>query len=173
MPLNVVRREGEHLYAAEPVNQSARGPVEGILRLLRAERDCVEQIRTATGLSDNEFHAIRYLLQAQRDGRDMGPKDLIVMLGLSSASVTKLVDRLEELGQLEREPHRTDRRAWVLIPTPEAAHKIESSYRPFHEAVVDAMDALSPAEAQVVDRALNEVIARLESAELKLTAPAN
>ena len=163
MPLNVVRREQEHLYSRGPVNDSARAPIDALLRLNRLGEISIERVRRATGLSDHEFHAIRYLLQGQRDGRDLGPKDLIVMLGLSSASVTKIVDRLVELRQLERAPHPTDRRAWVLVPTKDAATKITDAYETFHRSLVEALDALPADSAAVVASALNDMADRLEA----------
>lgn len=163
MPLNVVRHESEHLYARQPA--AALGAVQAVLRLHRAEEVSIERVRKASGLSKNEFHAMRYLLQAQREHREMGPKDLIVMLGLSSASVTKIVDRLVDLGHLDRSPHKTDRRAWILRPTEAGANNIEESYGNFHLSVVEAMEGLSPADAAVVEKALSEVIERLESAD--------
>lgn len=165
MPLNVVRHEAEHLYTRQPHGASALGAVQAVLRLHRAEEVSIERVRKASGLSKNEFHAMRYLLQAQREDREMGPKDLIVMLGLSSAAVTKIVDHLVELGHLDRFPHKTDRRAWILQPTPAGAKNIEESYGNFHLSVVESMEALSSSDAEVVERVLSEVIQRLESAD--------
>ena len=163
MPLNVVRHEAEHLYARQPA--AALGAVQAVLRLHRAEELSIERVRKASGLSKNEFHAMRYLLQAQREQREMGPKDLIVMLGLSSASVTKIVDHLVELGHLDRAPHKTDRRAWILRPTEAGARNIEDSYGNFHLSVVESMEGLSDADAAVVEKVLADVIARLEAAD--------
>ena len=165
MPLNVVRHEAEHLYARKPKRASARGAIQAVLRLHRAEEVSIERVRTASGLSKNEFHAMRYLMQAQREGREMGPKDLIVMLGLSSASVTKIVDHLVELEHLDRHPHKTDRRAWILNPTEAGARNIEDSYGNFHQSVVEVMETLSPADAATVEKVLSDVIERLESAD--------
>jgi DNA-binding MarR family transcriptional regulator len=165
MPLNVVRHEAEHLYAREPRRASALGAIQSVLRLHRAEEVSIEKVRKASGLTKNEFHAMRYLLQAQREHREMGPKDLIVMLGLSSASVTKIVDRLVELGHLDRAPHKSDRRAWILRPTEAGARNIEESYGNFHQSVVEAMEALSPEDAAIVEKAISGVIDRLESAD--------
>ncbi|GGE92262.1 MarR family winged helix-turn-helix transcriptional regulator [Mycetocola zhadangensis] len=167
MPLNVVRHESEHLYAREPRRAFARGAIQAVLRLHRAEEVSIERVRQASGLGKNEFHAMRYLLQAQREQREMGPKDLIVMLGLSSASVTKIVDNLVELGHLSRSPHKTDRRAWILQPTEAGAENIERSYGNFHQSVVEVMEGLSPADAATVEKVLSDVIERLESADSK------
>ncbi|TAJ49405.1 MAG: MarR family transcriptional regulator [Herbiconiux sp.] len=165
MPQNVVRREARHLYAANPRSDAARAAVEALLSLQNAEEREIERVRKASGLSNNEFHALRYLLQAQREHRDTGPKDLVVMLGISNASVTNIVDHLEQLGDLEREVHPTDRRAQLLHPTPAAAAKIERAYKLFHETVVHSMDSIGAADAEIVARTLDAITERLENIE--------
>ncbi|MFJ4220484.1 MarR family winged helix-turn-helix transcriptional regulator [Curtobacterium luteum] len=157
MPLTVVRREHNHLYARQPRSAAARSAVESILRLQHAEEQQVEQARIESGLTKNESLALRYLLQAERDARPMGPKDLAVMLTVSNASVTKIVDGLVESGDLVRDAHPTDRRQQVLRPTPQAATKIDASYARFHEAVVGVLDHLDDADNEVVARVLTSI----------------
>jgi len=165
MPQNVVRREARHLYAASPQSEAGRAAVEALLTLQNAEEREIERVRKASGLSNNEFHALRYLLQAQREQRDTGPKDLVAMLGISNASVTNIVDHLEQLGDLERVVHPSDRRAQLLHPTPAAAAKIEQAYRLFHETVVQLMDGVGADDAAIVARTLDAITQRLENIE--------
>lgn len=157
MPLTVVRREHMHLYAREPRSRAAKVAVDALLRLQHAEEQQLEQARTESGLTKNEFLAVRYMLQAHRDGRPMGPKDLAVMLNVSNASVTKIVDGLVAKGDFLRVPHPSDRRAQVLEPTVQAAKKIDVSYARFHEAVVEVMDHLSSEDNEVLARCLEQI----------------
>lgn len=163
MPQNVVRREASHLYARSPRSEAARAAVESLLTLQNAQEREIERVRKASGLSSNEFHALRYLLQAQREQRDTGPKDLVVMLGISNASVTNIVDHLEQLGDVKRLVHPHDRRAQLLHPTPDAARKIERAYRLFHETVVQQLDGVSDTDAEIVARTLDAITERLEN----------
>jgi len=162
MPQNVVRREARHLYSDAPESDAARDAVDALLRLHQVEENEIDRVRTLSGLSNNEFRAIRYLLQAQREERDTGPKDLVVMLSISNASVTNIIDRLEQSGDLERVPHPSDRRAQLLRPTAAAAKKIEDGYRALHETVVDVMAGLTPDDATTVARTLHEISDRIE-----------
>jgi DNA-binding MarR family transcriptional regulator len=157
MPLTVVRREALHLYATQPRTSAGRAAVDALLQVQSAEDHEIELARAVSGLTKNEFHAIRYLLQAQRDDRPMSPKDLVVMLGLSNASVTKLVDELEGKGDLERVAHPTDRRVQVLRPTALAAAKIDSAYGRFHEELVAVLDTVSDEDNETVARVLGTV----------------
>jgi DNA-binding MarR family transcriptional regulator len=157
MPLTVVRRESMHLYAGEPKSETAKSAVQALLRVRRIEEQEIEAARRRSGLTDNEFHAVRFMLQARRDGRPMGPKDLAVMLGVSNASITKLVDSLVEKGDFVRIPHPTDRRAQILEPTEQAARKIDEAYSRFHEVVVRVIDTLPEADAESLARGLDTI----------------
>jgi len=161
MPLTVVRREALHVYAEKPSSAAAASAVDALLRVQSAEDHEMELARHASGLTKNEFQAIRYLLQAQRDGRRMSPKDLVVMLGLSNASVTKIVDELERKGDLRRRAHPSDRRVQVLEPTEAAARRIGDAYAHFHEAVVAVLSAVSDDDNAVVARVLTAIAAEL------------
>jgi DNA-binding MarR family transcriptional regulator len=162
MPLNVVRRESQHIYASRlPETGSGRAALDAVLRLLRTQDVEVELAREATGLSVNEFRALRYLLQAQREGTPSTPKDLGVMLGISGATITHLVDRLEQLGDVERVAHHVDRRIKLLVPTAQGEQKILRAYRGFHDALVEVLDALPPADAATIVDAVEQVTVRL------------
>ena len=165
MPLTVVRREHMHLYAREPRSRAAKAAVDSLLQLQHAEEQQLEQARSESGLTKNEFLAVRYMLQAHRDGRAMGPKDLAVMLTVSNASVTKIVDGLVSKGDLVRVPHPTDRRAQVLEPTVQAAKKIDEAYARFHEAVVEVMDHLSAEDNDVLARCLGQITEALANGQ--------
>jgi DNA-binding MarR family transcriptional regulator len=157
VPLTVVRREHMHLYTREPRSRSAKNAIDAILRLQHAEEQRLEQARIGSGLSKNEFQAVRYMLQAHRDGRAMGPKDLAVMLNVSNASVTKIVDGLVTKGDFTRTPHPTDRRAQVLEPTVQAAKKIDDAYTSYHQVVVEVIDHLSREDNEVLTRCLGQI----------------
>ncbi|QZQ53640.1 MULTISPECIES: MarR family transcriptional regulator [unclassified Curtobacterium] len=114
-------------------------------------------------MTKNEFAAIRYLVQAERDGRQISPKDLAVMLNVSNASVTKIVDNLVRKGELRREPHPTDRRAMLLHPIDGSAAKIDQAYTRFHQVLVEALDQLPPADNALLARHLNTIATTLTS----------
>ena len=161
MPLTVVRRESEHLYGRLPRSESGRRAVEALLAIQRAEAIELENARRRAKLSRSEFQALRYLLQAQRDQRLMGPKDLVVMLDLSPAGVTKVVDRLVDLGDLERIAHPRDRRAIYLVPTEAGEAKINAAYGHFHNALVDVVDSLDEATNDALHDGLLAVVEQL------------
>lgn len=164
MPLNIVRHEALHLYGTQPATQGSRDAVEALLDVQFSLETAVERARRATGLTNHEFHIIRYLMQSGADERPMGPRDLGVMLELSAPSVTKMVERLVQAGMLTREPHPTDRRAHYLRVTAAAAAKVNESYAVFHDALVSAVDALN-------DRDQDRLVETLDAIRAGLPAP--
>jgi DNA-binding MarR family transcriptional regulator len=136
-----------------------------MIRNQKSNKQNLDQARKESGLSKNEFHAVRYMLQAHRDGRIMGPKDLAVMLNVSNASVTKIVDGLVRKGDFVRAPHPTDRRAQVLEPTVQAAKKIDDAYARYHQVVVEIIDHLPREDNNVLTRTLEQVTNALLDAD--------
>jgi DNA-binding MarR family transcriptional regulator len=152
----VVEREATHLYARRP-DGAGDDLVRALLRVHRVEGDAVEAARRATGLGRSEFQALRYLLQAARDGRPVGPKDLHVMVGLSHAAVTKVTDGLEQAGLVERRQHPSDRRAQLLTATPKAEEVIAAGYHRFHAALVTAVERQDGSTARLCAAALHDI----------------
>lgn len=93
------------------------------------------------GLSANEKLAVMYLAEGVTS-----PGDLAEALGLTSAGVTNLLDRLEEQGLIRRDPHPTDRRR-VLVRLTKSALMARLEF----ERVSDAM-------AEVPDEAIGAVV---------------
>lgn len=163
MPQNVVRHEGEHLYAAQPQTDVGRSLSDAILRMRRAEHVQAGLAVRASELSAIDLTALRYLVQGTRDGRDLGPKDLIVMLATSSATVTNVVERLVGRGLIERVQHPSDRRAHYLRPTAEAVQRVEEAFAGHHETIVAVIDGLDEQEARVAASVFTRIADALDA----------
>jgi DNA-binding MarR family transcriptional regulator len=163
MPRKVVRREGDHLYARPPGSPEGRRLSDAILRLRQAERVQSERAQRASGLSALDLTALRYLVQADRDGVDVSPKDVIVMLDTSSATVTNVIERLVVRGYLTRLPHPTDRRAHYLKPTDAAVDRVDDAFSAHHAAVVAVIEDLDAAEAAAAADVLERLVHAMDA----------
>lgn len=157
MPQSIVRHEHAHLYATQPLTEAGRELSNAILELRHAEQIQADRSQRISGLGGIDLSALRYLVQAQRERRTISPKDLIVMLGTSSATVTNVIERLVGKGYVLREQHPTDRRAHYLVPTETAIELVDEVYGGHHGAVVAIIDDL---DEQVVLTA-TDVIRRI------------
>lgn len=129
------------------------GPVD-VLNALRdyrsAEADMRRRTRASMGMGETDLLALRYLLEAERAGREVGPKELAVRLGVTSASMTSLVDRLVRSGYVRREPHPTDRRALILRPTQDSHQEVRTTLGDMHARMMEAAGTLDAEESAVV-----------------------
>lgn len=163
MPKTVVRHEGEHLYADQPRSEAGQRLSKAILHLRRSERVQADRAVRASLLSSVDLTALRYLVQGQRDDRRLSPKDLIVMLDTSSATVTNVVERLVARGYITRVQHPTDRRAHYLVPTDEAVAHVDAAYAARDAAVVAVIDRLGDRDAESAAEIIEEIAQVLES----------
>lgn len=87
--------------------------------LREAEERLSEASRRYMRLNDTDMRALHYLLVCSHRGLIATPGGIAQHLRISSASTTKLLDRLERGGHIVRAPHPTDRRALAISITPQ------------------------------------------------------
>lgn len=137
-------------YGGTGIHHSAVQVLEALREYRAAETAMRRRTKDSMGMGETDLLAIRYLLEAARRGRPMGPRDLAARLGISSASTTTLLDRLTKSGHVRRQPHPTDRRALVVTATESADAEVRATLGPMHRRMLDAAEALTPEQAETV-----------------------
>ncbi len=122
-------------------------PATALRDVQQASLDVRQALARRLGLGINDVGALDHLVSS---ADPMGPVELGHRLGIRSASATALVDRLEQVGHVERTAHPDDRRRLVLRPTASAGREMRRTLRPLVSALDDAAADLSPAEVAVV-----------------------
>lgn len=124
---------------------------DNVLQLLSALRrfrvaDNGMRRRTARAMDMNEsdMMALQLVIAAERHGTIVTPNAIARHLDISTASTTKLVDRLEQAGYLTREVHPTDRRSVLLAPTQHAHEEVQSRLARMHAAMEDVARSIPP-----------------------------
>lgn len=106
----------------------------GLLGEIRALTDAMERMHSGMkgdmDMNATDVAALRMLIMREQRGQPVSPHDLADHLRISTASTTKLLDRLSASGHLERRPHPSDRRARIVVLTDESRHAF---YRLFGE----------------------------------------
>jgi DNA-binding MarR family transcriptional regulator len=125
-----------------------------VLQALRDYREAEAATRRSTsdsiGVGETDLVALRYLLRVQAAGEQVGPKDLSRVLKITTASTTSLIDRLVSNGHVRREPHPTDRRSLVVVPTLGADSEVRAALGALKHRMMCVAEELSPEEALVV-----------------------
>jgi MarR family transcriptional regulator for hemolysin len=89
-----------------------------VARLLRKR---FEQNARDSGLTRSQWQVLTYL--AQNEG--INQKGLAELLEIEPITLGRILDKLETLGLIERRPHPTDRRTWLLHLVEAARPKLE------------------------------------------------
>ena len=107
-----------------------------------------EAVAARLGVNRTDLRCLDLLLN-ELDGAAT-PGHLGTRLGLSTGSVTAMVDRLARLGYVTRTPDPDDRRKVVVRPTPLASRRAWELYGPIAAAGSALLDAYTPAELRLL-----------------------
>ena len=129
--------------------------MEALRQWHEAERVLAEASRRYMQLNDSDMRTIRLLIRAQRQGLVVTPKDIAAAVGISSASTTKLIDRLVAGGHLVRIPHPHDRRTTSIEVTEATAQAAHEAVGRQHARRFEAIAALDSQERETVLRFLS------------------
>lgn len=135
----------------------------GVLAAVRHWRESEQRLnlesRTALQLNETDMKALRYIIASMNANVAVTAGALSEHLHVSTASVTKLLDRLERAGHIVRLPHPTDRRAVTVEITPETHRQVRRTMGLQHARRFEVARALSPEDRDVVIRFLDELSA--------------
>lgn len=81
-----------------------------------------------SGLSPAQMHTVEII----GHHKDMRMKELAERLGVTTGTLTTGVDKLEKLGLVERKPHESDRRSWLIVLTDEGKRMYEQHHK-YHQ----------------------------------------
>lgn len=97
-------------------------------------------------LSEGRFSVLMRLLDNPE--QMMAPSHLADSLGVTRATITKLLDGLEQSGLIERRLDPTDRRAWIITLTATAHALLEEMLPPHFQRIEQIMRVLSKEEQE-------------------------
>jgi DNA-binding MarR family transcriptional regulator len=152
-------------YSDEPDARDAVAVLQALRKLRVAENGMRSRSQQAMGMGENDIAAVRHVIRGRQSGVFVSPKDLAESLHISSASTTTLIDRLEKSGHIERQPHPTDRRALILVPTPSADRDVRAALSVSHERMLAVAESLTAAERGVVVGFLERMAAAVAADE--------
>ncbi|MGY4642669.1 MarR family winged helix-turn-helix transcriptional regulator [Cellulomonas sp. URHB0016] len=119
-------------YADEP---SVVEVLEAVRRFRRADQEMRRRISAGMDMNESDLQALQYVIATESRGGQAHPRDIAAHLRISSASTTKLLDRLTASGHLVRAVHPTDRRSVVVSSTSHAHDEIRERLERMHAAM--------------------------------------
>ena len=157
--------ETGYWYTTDPDHPRARDVLDAVRSYRATETRVRRRTQDSMGMNENDLLAMRFLMQARQVGGSLGPKDLSRLLGISTASTTALIDRLEKGGYVRRRARPNDRRAWEIVPTDTSDSEVRDTVGGMHARMLAAASELSAEEAGVVIRFMDRLRQSLEEPE--------
>nr|WP_041613270.1 MarR family transcriptional regulator [Paenibacillus sp. JDR-2] len=117
-----------------------------------------QSVAASLGLYNNDFLSIDIL-------HEKGPVtagELSKLTGLTTGSVTSLIDRLEKEGFVRRQPDPRDRRKVIIEPVYENKEEVSVTYLQLHAAMVKLASAYTDQELELITQFLSEAGSVLE-----------
>lgn len=119
-----------------------------VMEAMRSYRAAEVAMRRRTqqsmDMGENELLVLRFLARARLRDESVTPVALSRYLGITSASTTALLDRLEKSGHITRAPNPADRRSVLIASTEQSDAEVRHTLAAMHDrmmAVVRGMDA--------------------------------
>lgn len=135
--------------------------INALMAALGRLRDAEQRLSDASlkymKLNPSDMRALHYLIVSANAGTIATPGAIASHLHISTASTTKLLDRLERAGHVTREPHPSDRRALAIAVTPETRDAAMQTVGRQHARRFLAAARLTPAERDVVIHFLEDM----------------
>jgi MarR family transcriptional regulator, multiple antibiotic resistance protein MarR len=126
-----------------------------------------ERVKAEAGVGAGYFELLRYV----RDHPDARVADLAAAFAIGVGTTSKIVDRMETHGWMERRPNPANRRSSLLALTP-AGESVVSRAEPAWQAAIQEIlgGAVTPDELTALSLALSALRSDLERRHLGLPA---
>ncbi|WP_251450255.1 MarR family transcriptional regulator [Microbacterium sp. Marseille-Q6648] len=132
-----------------------------VLYAVRAFSDALDRMngdmKDDMAMNASDLQALRMLIMREQQGESVSPHDVAAHLRISTASTTKLLDRLTAAGHVERRPHPHDRRARVIVLTPQSRRTFFEHFGERMQAMRAVADGYTDDELEVVARFLAQL----------------
>ncbi|MFE7503818.1 MarR family winged helix-turn-helix transcriptional regulator [Promicromonospora sp. NPDC057488] len=133
--------------------------LEGLKRWREAEHRLTDDLRERLQVGGADMQMLRFAAAAESRAEVVTPRALSDHLGLSSAAITKMLNRLARAGHVRRLPHPMDRRSIMVQITGEAQLLVRQAMDQEKALERQAIGRLNTHDLGVVIRFLNELSA--------------
>ena len=132
-----------------------------VLQEIRAFTDAMDRMHSdmkgGMEMNATDLAALRMLIMRESRGEVVSPHDVARHLRITTASTTKLLDRLSRAGHLERRPHPHDGRARVVVLTEASRQSFFRNFGHSLAAMRDVAETYSEDELRVIARFLADI----------------
>lgn len=154
-----------------------RDLLRAVRQLVRADREMRTRLSGAMRVNPTDLRSLRHVIRVveETEGQPcdqpagVTPRRLADHLGVTTAAVTVLVDRLVASGHLERLPNPRDRRSVLLVPTEMARRELASHLAHMHTRMKQIAAAVPPEARPALVEFLESLTQEMDSGGLDLS----
>lgn len=137
-----------------------------VLQAIRAFSDAMDRMHSGMKgdmeMNSTDLAALRMLIMREQRGQDVSPHDVARHLRISTASTTKLLDRLSESGHVQRQAHPRDKRSRIVVLTEVSRREFFKNFGATLAAMRGVAENYREDELQVIARFMSEVSAAID-----------
>lgn len=137
---------------------------EAVLSVMRAVRSFGDahdrmssDLRHRMEMNATDVAALRLLIIREEEGKPVSPHEIAEHLRISTASTSKLLDRLTRSGHVRRGPHPSDRRGRIIELTEDARRDFFRTYGPWLVAIRESLAGFDEEELESAVRVIAAV----------------
>ncbi len=131
-------------------------------RILRATELYGRRLAKEAGLTAVQLRVLQIVAESDRST----PKDLSDRMGVTQATITALINKLERKGLLTRQRSETDRRQTNLLVTPEGHAKVDDAPDPLQQRYVQQFESMEDWEQAMMVSVLERLAGMLDAEEI-------
>lgn len=151
---------------AQSVAQSQQTEIWRVLTAVRAFSDAMDRMYSGMkgdmDMNATDLAALRMLIIREQRDQDVSPHDIARHLRISTASTTKLIDRLAEAGHVVRKPHPRDGRARLIALTEKSRAEFRLHFRDSVGAMRGVAEEFSASDLAIVSGFLERLSAAID-----------
>ena len=148
-------RPGSYWYADDDARSTS------VMEAMRSYRAAEVAMRRRTqqsmDMGENELLVLRFLARAQQRDERVTPVTISRDLGITSASTTALLDRLEKTGHITRTPNPDDRRSVLIASSQKSETEVRHTLGAMHERMMGVVRKMSADERATVIAFLDDM----------------
>lgn len=137
---NLGRMVDAHYWYAD--GEETVAVLRALRRFRRADEEMRRRMSADMDMNVTDLQALQVVIAAERTESPATPRMIASRLHISTASTTKLLDRLTASGHLVRSPHPRDRRSLVVRATAHAHAEVRERLGHMHERMGEIADAV-------------------------------
>jgi len=142
-------------------------------RIIRLSAHLLRHIEQWLAPMNLSWEAFSLLVTLRRSGKpyELRPTDILKESLLTSGAITNRIDRVEQMGLVERRPDANDRRSFMIRLTPAGKKLADKAIEQHFDAVDDLLQVLNASERKQMAALLAKLLAAFEQDAARPATP--